>query len=301
MKRVILRALTSAVLIFLLIQMMGCGTTKSVYKKAWSKKGDLKKRVLVLPILDQAGVGDEKIIQLTATLVELLQKDATLLVQPGTMPSPSRQRVRSPEFGVVIDPALIAIADQMDVNVLLAGVLNPYEMRVKRSGWWPFRWIKREQEVSLLLNAYDTIDGTIIISHLEARKIKVPKDNPEGEGEKTRIDEERLQEELSDMLKDHASTMIEELGDHPWRGKIISVEVDNIVVNAGEDMGLTNGSVFEVFGEGEGVRSLTGRHLYLSGPKVGEIKTVQVMASRASAVPVTGGPFKPGQVIKLKN
>jgi len=300
MKRDVLLGLIPALLFMLLIQGTGCGTTKSVYKKAWPKKGDLKKRVLVLPILDQAGAGDEKVTQLTATLVELLQKDEKLLVQTGTMPVPSRQRVRSPEFGVVIDPALIAIADQMDMNVLVAGVLNPYEMKVKRSGWWPVRWVKREHEVSLLLNAYDTINGTIIVSHLEARKIKTPKDNPEGEQEKTRIDENRLQEELSDIIEDHASTLIDELGDQPWRGKIISVDGEDIVINAGEDIGLTSESIFEVFGEGEGVRSLSGRFLYLSGPKVGEIKTVKFMPSRATAVPVIGGPFKAGQVIKLK-
>ncbi|MBW1912210.1 MAG: hypothetical protein JRI43_03360, partial [Deltaproteobacteria bacterium] len=74
-----------------------------------------------------------------------------------------------------------------------------------------------------------------------------------------------------------------------------------IIISAGEDVGLSAERVFEVFGRGDSIRSASGRSLYLLGPKLGEIKTVKVMESYSSAVPLAGEQFRPGQVIKLKN
>ncbi len=301
MKRVILTALISATAAWFLILGAGCGTTKSVYNKVTFGETALKKRVLVLPLLDQAGVGEEKAAQLTAKLVELLKEGESLLVYKGELPWPSRQRMRSLKFAVIIDPALIENAERMGMNVLVAGVLNPPEMTVKKWGWWPFQGIKRKVEVSLLLNAYDIIDGTLFLTHLETRKIKVSTDNPGWEkGGNPRIDETELEEELSDILGDQASKIRDELEEQPWRGRIVSVDGETVVINAGRDTGVRNGSQFQVFSIGERIRSVSGKYFYLLGPKVGEITTVEVMDSHASAAPVTGGPFKTGQIVMIK-
>ena len=302
MKKNLLFILISSMGLWFLILGVGCGTTKSVYKKVSFKDTELKKRVLVLPLLDQAGVGEAKTEAMTARLVELLKEGESLSVYRGTVPTPSRQRVRSPEFAVVIDPALIEKAGQMGMNVLIAGVLNPREVRISTWGVWPIKFVKRQMELSLLLNAYDIIDGTLFVTHLEARKIKISTDDVELAAEgKPEIDETKLEEELSDILEDQASTIREELEEHPWRGKIMSVDGETVMINAGSDIGLSDGSVFHVYSKGERIRALDGKYFYLLGPKVGVIKTVNVSDSQASAVPVEGGPFSPGQIITIKN
>jgi len=302
MKHIILTALISAMGLWFLILGFGCGTTKSVYKKVSFKDTELKKRVLVLPLMDQADVGEAKTEALTAKLVQLLKEGESLSVHRGTVPTPSRQRVRSPEYAVVIDPALIEKAGQMGMNVLIAGVLNPLEVTARTWGVWPIKFVKREMELSLLLNAYDIIDGTLFLTHLETRKIKISTDDLEWAAERKHgIDETKLEEELTDILEDQASTIRDELEDHPWRGKIMSVDGETVMINAGSDIGLSNGRMFQVYSMGERIRSLDGKYFYLLGPKVGEIKTVNVMDSQASAVPVEGGPFRPGQIITIKN
>ena len=302
MKKNHLFRLIYALGLWFLILGVGCGTTKSVYKKVSFKDTELKKRVLVLPILDQAGLGEAKTEALTARLVELLKEGESLSVHRGTVPTLSRQRLRSPKFAVVIDPARIQEADQMGMNVLVAGVLNPREVTARKWGIWPIKGVKREMELSLLLNAYDILDGTLFLTHLETRKIKVSTDDLEWAAEgKYEIDETELEEELSEILEDQASTIRDELEDHPWRGKIMSVDGETVMINAGSDIGLSNGSMFQVYSKGERIRSLDGKYFYLLGPKVGEIKTVNVTDTQASAVPVNGGPFRQGQIITIKN
>ena len=91
------------------------------------------------------------------------------------------------------------------------------------------------------------------------------------------------------------------LEDHPWSGRILSADEEGVMISAGNDIGVKAESVFEVFARGEAIRSASGRSLFLLGPKVGEVKTVQIMESYAAAVPLGEARFNAGQVIRIKD
>ena len=280
----------------------GCGTTKSLVRKVLPAKGKLKKRVMVLPIIDQAGLGQERMAQLTELLVESLQKNERLLVQAAENPMPSRAKTRSPEFGIVIDPDIAKRAEELGMNVLVTGALNPFETKSKKSGIWPFRKMRREIEVSVVVNAVDITNGTLLLTNLESRKVKMPE--PEDVFEEAswtgRVDDETLDKLLPRFVRDQASAIIEELKYQPWTGRLISTDGKTIIMNAGSDLGVTEGSIFEVFSKGEPIRSVTGRPLFLLGSKLGEIKVEKVMEPYSSAVPLTDEQFSAGQLIRLK-
>ena len=92
----------------------------------------------------------------------------------------------------------------------------------------------------------------------------------------------------------------EELSTHPWRGKLTPGGAEGLFINGGKDIGLKNGTVFEVYGIERSIQCIDGRTLPLLGEKVGEIEVVKVMDSSAEVIPLTGGPFGAGQVIKVK-
>ncbi len=320
MKSYIFTRLLFLILMFPLIQGLGCATTKSIYEKVSDKakifkkvyrkvrpgNAGLKKRVLVLPFLDQAGMGEAKLAEITATLVDLLNADGHLLLHEISEPLPSTVKIRSPKFGIVIDPDLAKRAEEMGMNALITVVISPFEVHSKKTGIWPFRGTKQEFEISMVVNALDITNGTLFLTNLESGKVKSQEQEiddflvieEEGEAE---IDEEALNKALAEILEAHASAIIDALKDQPWSGRILSADGKTIIISAGKDVGLTAESVFEVFGRGDSIRTASGRSLYLLGPKLGEIKTVKVMESHSSAVPLTGEQFRPGHVIKLKN
>lgn len=313
MKRDIFLRFSLIIVLFLLIQSTGCSTIKSAYQisadtaKSLSrkvmpgKKSGFKKRVLILPVLDQAGMGEAKMDQITATLVELLEKDGHLLLHKAPKSTPSFVKIKSPKFGIVTDPELAKQAEEMGMDILITSVLSPFEWISRKVGLWPLLRSRREVEISMVVNALDIINGTLFLTNPETRKlkIKIPDDEEEGVEYKKEIDDERLSEELSSILKQQASAIITGLKEHPWSGRILSAS-DEIIINAGKDVGINKDSVFNVFGKGEPIRSVSGRPIYLLGPKVGEIKTVKVMDSHSSTVPLTNGSFKAGQIIRLK-
>lgn len=288
----------------------GCATTKKLYGKMSPDTSGLKKRILVVPFWDQAGLGEEKLEQMTAQFLSLLNKDGVFLIERGRRPSAVPERVRTPEFGIVTDPEQARRADQMGMNVMLTAVFTPLETQRIKTGIWPFRKIKDETEIAMYVNAFDVINGTLLLTRLESVKIRTVADildedweaeeNTEPQEAKPEIDEKTLTESLSEIVENQAEEVGSALRERPWLGRILSSDASGTFINAGSDVGVKPGSVFEVLGTGETVTSASGRTLALPGPAVGEIKVTEVMKDRALASGPEGLSFRAGQIIRFK-
>ena len=166
-------------------------------------------------------------------------------------------------------------------------------------GIWPFWKTKQKVDISLLVNAVDVINGGFLHSHLESVESEASSSG-EGEERKSTLKRTTLEEVLSEIIENQAEVITEELRAHPWRSRVTSVDAEGLFVDGGSDIGLENGSVFEVYETKDSIQSLDGRNLPLLGDKVGEIKVVKVLASSVEATPLTGGPFEVGQVVQIK-
>ena len=177
--RVMILALNSLMILLLSLAWFaagGCTTTKKLYGKISPDSSGLKKRVLVLPFWDQAGLGDKKLEELTDQFLSLLNKDGAFVVEKGQRGSGLTDRLRSPEFGIVTDPQMARKADQMGMNVMLTAVFSPLETQRIKTGLWPFRKIKDETEIAMYVNAFDVINGTLLVTRLESVKIRTAAD-----------------------------------------------------------------------------------------------------------------------------
>jgi hypothetical protein len=176
------------------------------------------------------------------------------------------------------------------------------EVYTKRTGFWFLRGVKRHMEISILINAIDVVTGTLFLSNLERRRIKIlPEENLFGLGAARTLSPEELNKIMSRLFKAQVSAITRTLRDHPWIGKIISVDGDKAVISGGADVGIKEGMFFEVFGRGEPIESYSGRIYYARGAKEGEITAVDVIRDRSLAVPVNGiFLLRPGQIIREK-
>ena len=288
----------------------GCATTKKLYSKISPDSSGLKKRILVLPFWDQAGLGEEKLEQLATQFLSLLNKDGVFLIERGRRSSAAADRVLVPEFGIVTDPEQARRADQMGMNVMLTAVFTPLETQRIKTGIWPFRKIKDETEIAMYVNAFDVINGTLLLTRLESVKIRTVADIIDEDWEeeeaaepqkiKPEIDEKTLTKSLSEIVENQAAEVSSALRERPWLGRIISSDASGTFINAGSDVGVVPGAVFEVLGTGETVTSASGRSVALLGPPIGEIKVTQVMKDRSLTSVQEGASFKPGQIIRFK-
>ena len=289
----------------LIILSGGCATSKRLYSSVVPDNSGLKKRILVLPILDQASLGEVRIKDIESILVSFLAKDGNVVMVAPSSPGVPSDRTKLPRLGIVIDPDQAKRADQMGMNVLITAFISPIDFSSRKWGIWPFRKVKHEAEISMVINAFDVITGTLFLSHIESRKIKAEVDFAEGEQEaqasKPEVDEKAAEKALNQIVQDQASAVSKALRGQPWSGRIIAEGSQGVTVSAGRDVGLSAGTLFEVFGMGEPIRSADGTLLMPLGTKVGEVRVKEVMESTALAEPVGKGLFTSGQVIRVKS
>jgi hypothetical protein len=297
MERSYFAKLAIAALVFIFLSTTGCSTLKSISPGMSSgDKSALKKKVLVAPVINMAGLTDQKAAQLTEMWLDLLKKDDSLSVT--LLTGFKSSQVASSERGVVTDPELIRKAGEMGMNILVTHILEPLNYTAKKRGIWPFRKLKGEYEVAMLVNSVDIINGTLIVSSRDTDAIKM---GPVPEGQKTPPSwgEEALDKVLKDLQESQASTLLDTLANQEWMGKI-TLDGVKIRITGGSDIGITKGSIFEVFGRGEPVTSITGKEFYVLGMKVGEISVTDVFEDHSFAAPLENKVFENGQIITLK-
>ena len=289
----------------ILLLTTGCGSTSSVVKsvkRTIKGTGDgLMKRIVVLPIIDQAGIGEGGVSRLSDRLMEQLAASGQVSVQKADGLIPFARRPTSTKFEISFDPDVIKIAEEMNLNAVAMFVIPPLEFNTKLKGIWPFRKPRREAEVSLIVVAVDIMNGTLFLNHMVSEHVVLADAEPDMPQREERIADDRLYDILEELFEDQVSALLEGLQEQPWSGRVVSAEGKNLIINAGRDVGLQEGKVFEVFGRGEPINSASGKSLFLLGPKVGEIKVVEVMDSYASAAPLAEEEFRAGQVIRVKD
>ena len=292
----------------LLLAASGCSTTKnltkkilptSVAQKIMTNEADLKKRVMIFPFVDQAGVGPEVTKKLAHEFYQYLKETPNLLLYDPPDGVFSTQAMESPQFGVVTSSKLVDIAEDMGMNALIIWVLNPVEMAVHKTGFLPIdRW-RRFYTVSAAVNVIYTAIKTLIYTDIALEEYVMTLEESEEQDQENYIRQITL-EALPDLINDLGSTMDFKVSDEPWTGKVLAVDGDTIMINAGKEVGLKDDAVFKVFSVGESITSGAGRTIHLLGETVGEIKVTSVMEKHSLAEPLNGGPFKAKQFIRLK-
>jgi len=291
---------------------IGCGTVKSAYRASAGaaksvtelvipEKGDsLRKRILVASVINRAGIKEEEARRITGNFVELLSGDEDLMVNLLYDIDTSDSGHLSPQYSIIIDPKLVKKAEVMGMDMLITATLDPFDVRTKKSGIWPFRKMKKLIDISISINLLDITYGTLILADTKTKMIKTDYVPAEGQDNRWDADYEVLDEELFSILDDYAFEISDRLDSQPWTGKIVLLEDERATINGGKDIGVTEGSIFEVFDKGKPIRSLDGRDYFYLGPKMAEVRADEVMESYTIVVPVNSEKLTDGQLVRLK-
>ncbi|MBW2029137.1 MAG: hypothetical protein JRJ03_00015 [Deltaproteobacteria bacterium] len=317
MKRLFFFNLFANILVFSLA-FSGCGTATSLYRDVRNRsQDDLKKIILVLPVLNQAGFSLEAVQKAETQFKDVLEKEGNVTVLRGSLPASlaGSKGLSGIEMGV--DPLVIKEAESMGADILVSTIFHPLETRTRKVGIWPAMWTRRELVISISLSAIDVTNKTILLSNVANKTLKMREPleefilfeegherestGNEVENPLSYVDEKALEKALSRMVKAQASITTDRLKDKPWTGRILSVDNDSVMINGGQDAGVLPGHVFDVFGEGETIRTASGNTYRVIGEKIGQIKVISSGDRDALAVPLEGSGFKAGQYVRLKS
>lgn len=293
--------LLAAIILLPILLLGGCGTSAPLESRGLPDKDWPKKRVMVMPATDLTGTPlDELIDTVSEELSEMLRKTGFFNVYH------HNETKKFPLFrpGEPVDPGLMREARELGMNAIVFETVNPLETNSVKSGIWTSGEKARRFTLSINIDIVDVNRETILLSKEIVDRITVPDGEAEKEKEGITDGETKktaLKECLPNMLEKAATAASLSLNREVWIGRIESSDNKRIIINAGRDVGLRPGVVFEVFDKGESITSFRGKTYQLPGPKVGEIRTVGIEPRHSMAEPITGTDFKKGQIVRAKD
>jgi hypothetical protein len=249
----------------------------------------MKRRVLVLPFVDQTNYKDEHLDELaTRRLISRLENTGAIIcVDPSTV-----------NFkGDVVSPSSITdLGTAYGVHaVVKANISDVYTSTSKVEG-------RGDGQTSIALSkitldVYNTETGKLL-RHLTGRNpVFLTREQGDMSSEKAKVKAIDLAIELiaDDLLRSVLSL--------DWYSRIASLEKEKVFIGAGRLSGLEKGDILEVYTRGEQVIDKTtntplGR---IKGDFKGELEVLEVFGVDASwAKPKKGGSFAPADLVYFK-
>ena len=287
--------------LFSLLLIAGCGMRIPLISQLLTDNDWPKKRVMIMPATDLTGIPlGESMDTIGEEFTKILQKNGSFDLYP----QKNTNKFQSFKPGASIDPELLRRAKERGMNAIIFKTLDPVEVNPGKSGIWPFRKKVWRCTLSMNVDIVDVTTGTILLSKEIADNIILSGEETTEEAEKdgnTETKKRALKKGLPRILKKAAKAASLSLNKEVWTGRIVSIEKNEIIINAGSDVELKPGVVLEVFCEGQYITSFKEQTYQLPGQKVGEIKIVSLKTRHSLTEPINGDGFQVGQIVRVKD
>ncbi len=294
------------------IVMTGCSTARDVYdmssdaarqlseKVMPAQKPLLKKRVLIGPVIDMAGIDDKTALIIRDEYLNLLGDDEYIRVMVSKQLVTKDMEYTSSQYGIILDREHLSRAEETGANVFVSTVFHPLEVDVRKTGIWPFSKYRKVVDIHMTLNAYDINRNTLVATSSDSVKFKVPEIVSPDASKEWQPDWPMIGKEITSMVKSFAGSVSNRLITYPWQGRLTITPDNRITIDGGRDIGASQGQIFEVFAKGESLQSFTGKEYVTLGQKVGEIRLTNVADVYSEGFPVSNAGFADGQIVRIK-
>ena len=186
------------------------------------------------------------------------------------------------------------------VNFFVIGSLTDARFLDEKTGFWLWKKTRYRLRVALRLEIVDSASGTkafdeslweeSIVDEMRYEELKEAGDIPLTE----------IAPVTGRLLKEAGLKTCEVLRSQPWQGFVTAVDRNRLTLSAGSGVGLTPGSVLEVFDKGRVVENKDGQRFLSPGEKIGEARVESVAADRAEAVLDQAAPAAAGGTVRLR-
>jgi hypothetical protein len=187
------------------------------------------------------------------------------------------------------------------LNAILTIVLTGINSFKEEKGFWRFRDTHYFIRAQIKVEMYDTETGTKLLDEIISRDIEVELFDIELLENQKGFDVFLLEDAYEYFANTIAENVCDALTVQPWKGYIVSVAGNKIILSSGETSGLALGQVLEVFDSSEEIQGKNGHRFFMPGPKTGEIKITAVFDDSAEAVISPDSFVQVGSLVKTRD
>ncbi|HEX9920856.1 MAG TPA: CsgG/HfaB family protein [Candidatus Methylomirabilis sp.] len=262
----------------------------------------VKKRIAVMDFENKTHYGARRLGHSASEMLvtTLLNTGQFILVEREGLDKVLREQGLSMS-GVINPNTAVAAGSILGLNAIVTGAVS--EFGVQEGGFevGPVVGSKSHTVRAVVdVRLIDTTTAQILMaesgeSQYTSRTLKVA-----GAGGGTSYDETVVGKALRGAIDDLGNKIVQKLERIPWSGRIARVSGEKVYVNAGSEVGLTEGLKLTAYSMGEPIIDpSTGLTLGYDESPIGELVITQVREKYSVAIPQSGQGFREKDVVRL--
>ena len=212
-----------------------------------------------------------------------------LLIKPDNADSADRLfNLPGLDLGEVDNFAMAETGRELGFNAIITGALVDISDREEKHG---LLWYKDNfyyLHLYLMAEVYDTETGAKLFDESFIKEIEIDESELAMIKSTMEISIPSINDVLIEALDEMGERICDAVNSQPWKGFIVSVDADQVVISSGQRVGVSPGDTFNVYDNGKIVKGANSHRFIIPGLKKAEIKITSVAPEKAEAVIVSG-------------
>lgn len=225
-----------------------------------------------------------------------------LMVQPADAEHPDYLLEPHKEASGRIDNFQLAKTGRnLGLNSIVTGTLISISSNQKEKGLLWFKDTHEYVQVQAAVAVYDTETGAKILDESFSHEVEVEELDFEELGKNSETYAIIFKEAFEQIASSMSEAVCDAVKFQPWRGFLIAVNDNEIIISSGKRVGLKQGDILEVYDISNVFQGAQGQRFSVPGLKTGEVEITAVSEDKAEAVVISGDQIKPGSSVRLKD
>lgn len=279
-------------------------TTKKIARDLKSPDGDMKKKIGIALFDNKTFCDNQRFEEFFFTNLVSTIKEACsdiLLVRPGDAGCPAfLTDLPVQPTGQLDNLALVKAGRQIGLNAIVTGSLIDIKAVKEEHGFLWFKGVSNIVQMQMVVEVYDTETAAKLLDEIFSCEIEVN----EQEFELIKSKKAEGIAGFKNAFMHIAGIAGEEICDtvamQPWKGYVVSISGNRIIISSGRKSGLIAGDILEVYAGEKIIKGKDGRRFFVPGLKTGEIKITTVYSDKAAAVSISADDINEGCLVRIK-
>ncbi|MGD2273015.1 MAG: hypothetical protein PVI06_21635, partial [Desulfobacterales bacterium] len=204
------------------------------------------------------------------------------------------------EDGLIDNLELAKEGRKFGLNSIATIALTGIKGFDEKKGFWWFKDTHYFFRIQMRAVIYDTESGTKVLDEIISRNIEAQEFDVVLFQTRNQVDLFHIEEAFEYFADRIADKVCDAMVVQPWKGYVLSVSGERVILSSGKNSGLSSGQLLQAFDSSEVIQGVEGHDFFKPGPKTGEIRITAVYDDSAEAVLTPGSDIQVGNVVKTK-
>lgn len=284
----------------------GCSTVRKTSQKitqGFTRRGGKQKKKIAIAVFENKTFFDTPTFQnlFHQTLSTYLGKECAenIYIKPENEAYPDfLAKLPRHKSGDIDNFALAKTGRKLGFNAIVTGSFVSIKTSEKMKGVIWFKEARPTIKINVATAVYDTETGAILFDENFEREMEVDENLVASIRAKKAKDAAEIKAALKQIIDPVGDKICDQISDQPWKGFIISIAANKVVLSSGRETGIVPGDILEVYDSAAIFEGMDGRKFFLPGLKSGEIKITAVYPNRSEATIISGENIRAGSSVK---